>query len=244
MNETKKHIYAALFAAQKELGPVAKDGKGNFGAYSTLEEVIDHTKPILAKHGLMIVQTLEVPIAGRGELMCFDNVICTELIHVESGESIRSVYWLVPDKKTPQGYGAAITYARRYSILPLLGIATGDDPDAAPAAKPALQARTGGYSRPQQQAARPPAALPVSGSSLAGKQIKCGKKFSGLTYGQVPLDELANYGEWIKREVKQQNAYHHEFLADLNQLQMEASMAGEPEGPQNDFAPPPDEIPF
>jgi hypothetical protein len=234
-------LYKALFAAQKEMPPIPKKGKGQHGPCSKLEDIIEATKPILEKHGLMFVQTYALPaIRGPEDTVDFENCLQTDLIHVESGEYIRSMYWLVA-KPDFLSYGAATTYHRKYAQLCLLNLASEDDPDmAAHAARPAPQARTGAYSRPQ--GAKP--ALPATGSSLAGKQIKCGKKFNGLTYGQVPLDELANYGEWIKREVKQQNAYHHEFLADLNQLQMEASMAGEPEGPPNDFAPPDETIPF
>ncbi len=47
-----------LIEAIAEIPTLPKDGKGNFGPYTTLETTIGAVKPILAKHGLAIVQTV------------------------------------------------------------------------------------------------------------------------------------------------------------------------------------------
>lgn len=55
--------------------------------------------------------------------------VTTTLLH-ESGESkTSSPCWLPVAKKDPQGYGSAITYARRYSLAAMLGISVDKDDD-------------------------------------------------------------------------------------------------------------------
>jgi len=57
-----------------------------------------------------------------------DGVIVETLFLHESGESLRSGRLHVPAaKQDPQGYGSALTYARRYSLMAACGIAPEDD---------------------------------------------------------------------------------------------------------------------
>jgi hypothetical protein len=53
-------------------------------------------------------------------------VLVTRLIH-ESGEWLGSRYPVHPVKADPQGEGSALTYARRYALMALVGIAPEDD---------------------------------------------------------------------------------------------------------------------
>jgi hypothetical protein len=55
----------------------------------------------------------------------------------ESGQFIASTYRLKPAKEDPQGYGSALTYARRYGLAALLGIVADDDDDGNHASTPA-----------------------------------------------------------------------------------------------------------
>jgi hypothetical protein len=71
-----------------------------------------------AKHGLSLVQMPEY-ING-------DVFLTTRLLH-SSGEWMESDYPIKPVKPDPQGYGSAITYARRYCLMAVAGIAPEDD---------------------------------------------------------------------------------------------------------------------
>ena len=51
----------------------------------------------------------------------------TILVHAESGESFETTTSIPLVKADPQGYGSALTYARRYAIMGLLGLAPEDD---------------------------------------------------------------------------------------------------------------------
>jgi hypothetical protein len=130
-----KEIYTALIQAQSEFRIAIKDVKNPFfkSLYADLESIVNAVQPALTKNGLGFIQ----PISLVDGLM----VITTTIIHT-SGQSISSIYPIDPVKKDPQGYGSAITYARRYALSAMLGVVTGDDDDgnaASSNAKPVSQ---------------------------------------------------------------------------------------------------------
>lgn len=88
--------------------------------YADLADVLDAVRKPLAANGLAITQPL---VQLNGKLL-----LVTRLMHA-SGEWIESTMPLAAGG-TPQETGAAITYARRYALTSLLGIATEDDTDA------------------------------------------------------------------------------------------------------------------
>jgi len=111
-------ITTALAEFIQEVGPIIKGSQAQYGKYADLSTVLNVIRPILSKHGLVIIQ----PFAGQ--------TLETKLLHT-SGESISSSVELVrPDygSNNPlHKWGAAVTYQRRYAILALLGLATEDD---------------------------------------------------------------------------------------------------------------------
>ena len=122
--ETKTKIAAALFGAQGEIQNISKDATNPFysSKYATLTAVLDAIKPVLQKHGILIVQN---PVEGKDGLGCL--TLQTELIHVESGESIVSTSVIPLAKGDPQSFGSALSYARRYALVSMLGLAYEDD---------------------------------------------------------------------------------------------------------------------
>jgi len=90
--------------------------------YATLDEIITTARPVLSSCGLSFIQNVLEDEQGR-------IGVYTMLLHV-SGESLTFDPVYVPlEKKTAQGIGAAITYAKRYSLGTALGIATDEDDD-------------------------------------------------------------------------------------------------------------------
>ena len=125
-----KELFAALVKAQAEMGNAPKDGKNpHFKSnYATLQSVVDTIKPILAKHGLGYTQTFHEHTGGIA--------VETVILH-ESGQQISNGVLRVPaTKQDAQGYGSAITYARRYSLQTAVGIAPEDDDDGNAACAP------------------------------------------------------------------------------------------------------------
>ena len=119
-------LYAALVAAMGELSDVPKGQTATAGTYSyqyaDLATVLTYVRPILAKHGLAVTQ----PVTALDGSVVVETVI----LHT-SGESLAFGKLSMPRGQTPQQTGSAITYARRYSLLSTLGLATADDDGAA-----------------------------------------------------------------------------------------------------------------
>ena len=87
--------------------------------YADLHTVIESSLPYLNKYGLSIVQG-----HYRDEIGTF--YITTTLLH-ESGQWIKSKLQMPVEKANAQGIGAATTYARRFSLCAMVGIAQTDD---------------------------------------------------------------------------------------------------------------------
>jgi peroxiredoxin family protein len=116
-----KNIIPAFAKARANFKPIAKTTFNPFTKknYATLDSVLDSVMPYLLAEGLVIVQQTEITETGLR--------LNTRLIHT-SGEMLESSYPL-PDVADPQKLGAAITYARRYSISALLCVCPDEDDD-------------------------------------------------------------------------------------------------------------------
>lgn len=88
-------------------------------SYADLPSILDLTRKPLSENGLSVAQ---MTVVHDGAM-----VLLTRLLHA-SGEFIEASYPL-PINATAQDMGSAITYARRYSLCPILGIAADDDDD-------------------------------------------------------------------------------------------------------------------
>lgn len=127
-SEAFNEAAAALCKAQRELGKVVatetatipgKEGKRGYEyTYADLASVLSVCRKPFADNGLAIVQS---PSSADGLV-----TVSTRLIHT-SGQWIGTTLSLRPTNATPQAIGSAITYARRYSLLALAGIAPEDD---------------------------------------------------------------------------------------------------------------------
>lgn len=84
--------------------------------YADLAAIINAARKSLSANGLAFVQTIG------------DGVLHTRLLHT-SGQWIASEHPL-PMSGRPQEIGSALTYARRYSLSALIGIAADEDDDA------------------------------------------------------------------------------------------------------------------
>lgn len=123
-------IATAFVQAQKAFGPALKSSTNPHfrSRYADLSACVEAVIDALNSHGIALMQQTSE---------CEDGVIVeTVLIH-ESGEIITSGKLHVPaSKQDAQGYGSALTYARRYSLMAACGIAPEDD-DGNAATRPA-----------------------------------------------------------------------------------------------------------
>lgn len=112
-------LFASLAKAHADMGGSVTKDRTNphfHSSYATLAAVLQVATPALSAHGLVLVQYRE------------GNELVTRLAH-ESGAELRTTYPLKPRQDTEQGWGSAITYARRYQAMALLGLAPADEDD-------------------------------------------------------------------------------------------------------------------
>jgi hypothetical protein len=128
-----KSLALALAAAQMEMGKALKQSSNPHfrSKYADLGNVMDACLEPLNKHGIAVIQP-----TGEGD---HGRYVKTVLIHGESGETLECEVPLIIGKNDMQGYGSAVTYARRYGLMAMAGIAPEDD-DGNAAAKAAPKA--------------------------------------------------------------------------------------------------------
>ncbi len=123
-------LFAAMQAIQQECGIIGKDAENPHfkSEYVSLEKLWTTLKPLLKKHGLLVIQT---PGNMQGTIFTMN----TAVIHVETGEFVISAGQMDVGKSGPQAIGSAITYARRYFLACCLGVVAGDEDDDGEAAE-------------------------------------------------------------------------------------------------------------
>lgn len=119
-------LHAAMATAFGEIEAATKDAvnpafkQGNkVSKYADLTAVIDAIKPALIRHGLFFTQHPEPSERG---------VTLETWVHHAGGESLSLGKLFVPaNKQDAQGYGSALTYARRYALVTAFGVPVEDD---------------------------------------------------------------------------------------------------------------------
>ena len=131
-SESIKELAAALAKAQGVMKGALKDSANPFfkSRYADLASVVEAIRAAFSANGLSYIQTVEP--SDKDEVR-----VETTLLHA-SGEWISCGILSLPVSKIDaQGYGSALTYARRYSLSAAVGVAPEDDDgNAASLAKP------------------------------------------------------------------------------------------------------------
>lgn len=130
--------------------------------YAPLSEVLNVVRPLLAKHGLCVVQN---PCDGNNGTI----VITTLLIHTSGQWLEADPLVLKPEKMTPQGAGSAITYGRRYTLSALLALSSEDDDDGNGASVGERKAPAPAVSQTKTQPSNKPAPVKQSTGTTEGK---------------------------------------------------------------------------
>ena len=143
-------ISAALVKAQKAFGPALKTSSNPHfkSKYADLSACIEAVVDAFNENGIYLMQPTH---------LCEDGVIVETIFIHESGEQLSSGKIHIPaSKQDAQGYGSALTYARRYSLMAACGIAPEDDDGNA-------------ASKSRQITVRPPAPPPTPAPAMPAK---------------------------------------------------------------------------
>lgn len=199
-------LYAALAKAQGAIRGAEKDRTNpQFRqGYATLASVWDACRAALSANGLSVTQATDVDAEGH-------VVLRTTLCHA-SGGSVTGTYPVRPTQDTPQAHGSALTYARRYCLAAMVGVAPEDD-DGEAASKapprpdvPALVARLSAATTPEALRAAEEDVRAVWGA-LGDKDRK-----DLTTYRDAARDRLAK-----KQDTPEQAAQRAEIAAALRE---------------------------
>lgn len=145
-SENVNELFTALSKAQGDMEPAIKDGENPFysksgkrAAYATLASCWDAIRVPFSKNNLSIIQIPEkgdffsIEFQDEDDSGKFTRKIegytikmVTVLAH-SSGQWIKNTIEFRPVKTDPQGAGSAMTYARRYGLMAIAGVASDDD---------------------------------------------------------------------------------------------------------------------
>lgn len=219
-SESITNIAKALAIAQGEIPSIFKSGKNPHfkSKYAKLEDAVETAKPILQKYGLSVIQIPQSTTEGKW-------VLTTRILHT-SGEWIEGDHPIICMKNDPQGFGSALTYARRYSFMAINGLADTDD-DAEEAmnrgelVKPAEQKQP---SEPKKETKQKPQNPFKNDGPVPpiGQFVCTGGKYKGLEIQQVDPNELADYVGHLKKiekpnlQTKEMINAAEQFLKEIN----------------------------
>lgn len=159
--------------------------------YAPLDEVLAKTRPALSKNELALTQILH----SEGAIMLLE----TMLAH-KSGEFIVSVVKLASVPQDPKELGSLITYARRYAVQCILGVASEEDDDGEQAVPNRGNTNAPTQQRPIQQP-RATAAQMEAKANAPTQRVEAPPR-EDLTPPAGLTDPNENYVECVPKDVK------------------------------------------
>lgn len=118
---TQTALFKAMAKAFPKIEGALKDSKNPHfkTTYADLSSVVSAIKPALSENGMFFAQITHEQAGG----VCVETIVCHE-----TGEQMSFGKLFVPASKSDaQGYGSALTYARRYSLMTAFGVCPEDD---------------------------------------------------------------------------------------------------------------------
>lgn len=161
-SEQVNEIFIALCKAQSEIEIAIKDSNNPFfkSKYADISSVWKACRNALSKNNICISQVVEYR----------DGIsFLSTLMGHSSGQWIKSSCPILARDNSPQAFGSAITYARRYSLAAIAGVIADDDDDGE-------------------------AAMARSKNKIDSEQIK----ELTLLSEQLPPDRLNGFNNWVK----------------------------------------------
>jgi hypothetical protein len=145
-SETIGKLAEALAKAQGKIKGALKDSENPYfkSRYADLAAVWDACREPLSENGLSVIQTTYV-VVQRDEAEPHNAL--SPVVHLETtlchstGEWVSGDLPIKPVKDDPQGMGSALTYARRYGLSAIVGIAPEDDDGNVASGKPAINTK-------------------------------------------------------------------------------------------------------
>lgn len=190
-SEALDKLAPALVAAQASFPAIKKTKKAVYGKYADLASIMDAIRKPLADNGLSVTQDACGTTGMVG--------VTTRIMHT-SGQWLESEPLMLPAGNDAQKAGAALTYARRYSLTAALGIAADEDDDGKSASAPTAtrsgpaeqrgKGTTPGDGGGAKRKPADPATTP--GAEVGGVHDGCGGLWTDATASRVKCDTCGN----------------------------------------------------
>ena len=193
-------IAAALVKAQRAFAPALKSSTNPHfkSKYADLAACVEAVIDALNDNGIALIQKQHPNETGVS--------VETVFVH-ESGETLSAGILSVPAAKhDPQGYGSALTYARRYSLMAACGIAPEDDDGNASSKRP--------EARPEARPEQPPPTQPTktAGRPDMSPKARASRIMVGVAAGDAAaaaealarMDEATMNSVWEHIDAKSQ----------------------------------------
>lgn len=184
-SEQVNELFSALSKAQGEFKaiPFDKVNPHYKSKYASLSATLDSVRPHLKNNGLSVIQSVGSDENGYH--------LCTRLVH-SSGQFIASTLKLMVGRNDMQGLGSAITYAKRYALQAMLGIA-GDEDDDGNAAADSVKKNQSSQKNEQQRPKTEPKDV----------VLKVGSKNDGKKLGELDAQTLDALLKWCKSKMNE-----------------------------------------
>ena len=218
-SENINELAKALAAAQAEFPVIPKDRtvkteKFSY-KYADLATIIEKVSPVLNKHGLAVTQTMQV--SGDNQML--------ETMLMHSSGQYKSGSVLLPKGLSPQQFGSALTYYRRYSLCAMIDVTADEDDDGAAAESKDKSPQKPEGKKPQGPAhdknETRPAALTVTipKTSNHGGEYEYGKTSADVPFLKckcgAPMKKANNGNGWRCQDVRQgADRNKHDWVAD------------------------------
>lgn len=121
MSDYIDKFIVAYSAAKAACETIQKSGSNQGRGYAKYEDLSRAIIPACREKGLEIIH-MRYPLNEK-------EVMCTRIIHRESGQWMQDVRYAESEKPGNQGKGAADTYSKRYALLALFGWPDNEDDD-------------------------------------------------------------------------------------------------------------------
>lgn len=221
-SESIANLAAALVAVQSEVRGVAKDSTNPDyrSSYTSLDAIIAALRPVLAKHGLAVIQGATTPHTDEKSRIAAIAVE-TMLVH-SSGEWLTNTAIMPVVGRMlkgggradvdPQAGGSALTYGRRYGIAALFCLSTDEDDDGNHASQRS-GGSGGGHSAPRSagpttgkassvaEGSAPKSPQATTQASLPGADyvMPIGKN-RGRPLRELDSETLTGVAEWVQEK--------------------------------------------
>lgn len=214
-SESIKEIATALAKAQAKIQHASKDSTNpHFNSkYADLASVLDACREPLSENSLSVIQSPQ-RIEGAW-------ILVTRLMHT-SGEWLEGYCPILSTKTDAQGFGSGLTYARRYGLSAMVGVAQDDDDGNAASSSKGNQNQNRSQNKQQNQQQKPadkkPEQKPVNNMApVSQDQIK--RLFAIAGDKKVPDESLREIlkGLYKLESTKDLKTFQYDELCKLIQ---------------------------